>query len=109
MTLKFDTTHEYYMESMNVGYIESMNCLFVQDTDENTININGVDADDFIRCIRNTTSARDKIFEHIKNVKHSNDYLKEIYDSIGNYLIEQKIIKDVEKLHAKALAEQGVK
>tara|TARA_Y100001970_G_C13641842_1_gene559248 strand:+ start:77 stop:367 length:291 start_codon:yes stop_codon:yes gene_type:complete len=94
MTLKFDTTHEYYVEPMNVGYIESMNCLFVQDTDENTININGVDADNFIRCIRNTTSARDKIFDHIKNVDHSNDFLKEIYDDIGIYLKKQGLIKE---------------
>ena len=92
MTLKFDTTHEYYMESMNVGYIESMNCLFVQDTDENTININGVDADDMIRLARNMFCAKDTVMNYVKGVqkKHAEDYLREIYDSLGKYFAEKE-------------------
>ena len=92
MTLKFDTTHEYYMESMNVGYIESMNCLFVQDTDENTININGVDADDMIRLARNMFCAKDTVMNYVKDVqkKHAEDYLREIYDSLGKYFAEKE-------------------
>ena len=39
MALKYDTTHDYYMDSMNVGYIEDISTLYVQDTEENTINI----------------------------------------------------------------------
>ena len=92
MTLKFDTTHEYYMESMNVGYIESMNVLFVQDTDENTININGVDADDMIRMARNMFCAKDTVMNYVKDVqkKHAEDYLREIYDSLGKYFAEKE-------------------
>jgi len=91
MTLKFDTTHEYFMESMNVGYIESMNCLFVQDTDENTININGVDADDMIRLARNMFCARDKAWNYVTDSKkkHVDAELKEIYDSLMNYFGEK--------------------
>ena len=91
MTLKFDTTHEYYMESMNVGYIESMNCLFVQDTDENTININGVDADDMIRLARNMFCARDKAWDYVKDSQkeHVNEQLKEIHDSLTDYFGEK--------------------
>jgi len=111
MTLKFDTTHEYYMESMNVGYIESMNCLFVQDTDENTININGVDADDMIRLARNMFCAKDKAWNYVKDSqkKHVNSELKEIHEAIGEYLIQEKLIERIESLHEKALTEQGVK
>ena len=111
MTLKFDTTHEYYMESMNVGYIESMNCLFVQDTDENTININGVDADDMIRLARNMFCAKDKAWNYVKSsqIDHVNSELKEIHEAIGEYLIQKKLIEKIESLHEKALADQGVK
>ena len=111
MSLKFDTTHEYYMESMNVGYIEGMNCLFVQDTDENTININGVDADDMIRLARNMFCARDKAWDYVKDsqIEHVNDQLKEIHEAIGEYLIQEKLIEEIESLQEKALAEQGVK
>ena len=92
MTLKFDTTHEYYMESMNVGYIESMNCLFVQDTDENTININGVDADDMIRLARNMFCAKQKAWDYVKDSQkdHVNDQLQEIYDSLTDYFAEKQ-------------------
>ena len=91
MTLKFDTTHEYYMESMNVGYIEDMKCLFVQDTDDNTININGVDADDMIRLARNMFCARDKAWDYVKDSqkKHVDEQLKEIYDSLTDYFGEK--------------------
>ena len=111
MTLKFDTTHEYYMESMNVGYIESINCLFVQDTDENTININGVDADDMIRLARNMFCANQKAWDYVKDSQkeHVNEQLKEIHESIGEYLIQEKLIEKIESLHEKALADQGVK
>ena len=111
MTLKFDTTHEYYMESMNVGYIEDMKCLFVQDTDENTVNINGVDADDMIRLARNMFCARDKAWNYVKDtqISHVNDQLKEIHEAIGEYLIQKKLIEKIESLHEKALADQGVK
>ena len=111
MTLKFDTTHEYYMESMNVGYIESMNCLFVQDTDENTININGVDADDMIRLARNMFCAKQKAWDYVKDSQkeHVNSELKEIHEAIGEYLIQKKLIEKIESLHEKALTEQGVK
>ena len=87
MALKYDTTHEYYMESMNVGYIESMNCLFVQDTDENTININGVDAGDMIRLARNMFCTKDTVMNYVKGVqkKHAEDYLREISESIDKY------------------------
>ena len=92
MTLKFDTTHEYYMESLNVGYIESMNCLFVQDVDENTININGVDADDMIRLARNMFCAKEKAWDFVKGVhKDSAERnLKEIYDSLTDYFAEKQ-------------------
>ena len=111
MTLKFDTTHEYYMESMNVGYIEDMKCLFVQDTDNNTININGIDPDDMIRLARNMFCARDKAWNYVTDAqkKSANDYLKEIHESIGEYLIQEKLIEEIESLHEKALADQGVK
>ena len=91
MTLKFDTTHEYFMESMNVGYIEDMKCLFVQDADGNTININGVDADDMIRLARNMFCARDKAWNYITDSqkKHVDEQLKEIYDSLMNYFGEK--------------------
>lgn len=106
--LKYETQHDYYMDAMNVGYIESMGCLFVQDSDENTININGVDADNFIRCIRNSTCANDKVWDHIKNTQHSNDYLKEIHKSIGEYLLQNKLIEDIEEKIEAAKAAQGV-
>ena len=91
MTLKFDTTHEYYMESMNVGYIESMNVLFVQDTDENTININGVDADDMIRMARNMFCAKDTVMNYVKDSqrKSAEDYLREISESLRSYFAEK--------------------
>ena len=93
MTLKFDTTHEYYMESMNVGYIESMNCLFVQDTDENTININGVDADDMIRMARNMFCAKDTVMNYVKDSqrKSAEDYLREISESLDKYFAEKEV------------------
>ena len=80
------------MESMNVGYIESMNVLFVQDTDENTININGVDADDMIRMARNMFCAKDTVMNYVKDAqkKHADDDLKEIYDSLGKYFAEKE-------------------
>ena len=95
MTLKFDTTHEYYVESMNVGYIESMNCLFVQDMDENTININGVDADDMIRLARNMFCAKQKAWDYVKDSQkdHVNEQLQEIYDSLTDYFAYQKVEK----------------
>jgi len=98
MALKYDTTHEYYMESMNVGYIESMNCLFVQDTDENTININGVDADDMVRLARNMFCARDKVWNYVKDGQknHVNEQLKEIHDSLTEYFSE-KSSKELEE------------
>jgi len=99
------------MESMNVGYIESINCLFVQDTDENTININGVDADDMIRLARNMFCANQKAWDYVKDSQkeHVNEQLKEIHESIGEYLIQEKLIEKIESLHEKALADQGVK
>jgi len=111
MTLKFDTTHEYYLESMNVGYIEDMKVLFVQDMDDNTINITGVDADDMIRLVRNMFCARDKAWNYVKDSQkeHVNSQLKEIHEAIGEYLIQEKLIEEIESLHEKALAEQGVK
>ena len=98
MTLKFDTTHEYYMESMNVGYIESMNCLFVQDTDENTININGVDAADMIRLARNMFCANQKAWDYVKDAQkpHVEEQLKEIHDSLTKYFAE-KSSKELEE------------
>jgi len=99
------------MESMNVGYIESMNCLFVQDVDENTININGVDADDMIRLARNMFCANQKAWNYVKDSQkeHVNSELKEIHEAIGEYLIQEKLIERIESLHEKALTEQGVK
>mgnify|MGYP003142047303 CR=1 FL=1 len=83
------------MESMNVGYIESMNCLFVQDVDENTININGVDADDMIRLARNMFCAKEKAWDFVKGVhKDSAERnLKEIYDSLTDYFAEKEAHK----------------
>ena len=83
------------MESMNVGYIESMNCLFVQDTDENTININGVDADDMIRMARNMFCAKDTVMNYVKDSqkKHADSYLQEIYDSLTDYFAEKEAHK----------------
>ena len=111
MALKYETTHDYYMESMNVGYIEDMDTLFVQDTDENTISIHGVDADDMVRLARNMFCARDKVWNYVKEVQkeHVNDQLKEIHEAIGEYLIQEKLIEEIESLQEKALAEQGVK
>ena len=111
MALKYETTHDYYMESMNFGYIEDMDTLFVQDTDENTISIHGVDADDMVRLARNMFCARDKVWNYVKEVQkeHVNDQLKEIHEAIGEYLIQEKLIEEIESLQEKALAEQGVK
>ena len=99
------------MESMNVGYIEDMKCLFVQDTDENTVNINGVDADDMIRLARNMFCARDKAWNYVTDSQKENvnSQLKEIHKAIGEYLIQEKLMVEIESLHEKALAEQGVK
>ena len=98
MALKYDTTHEYYVESMNVGYIEDMKCLFVQDTDENTINITGVDADDMIRLARNMFCARDKAWNYVKDAQkpHVEEQLKEIHDSLTEYFAE-KSSKELEE------------
>ena len=98
MALKYETTHDYYMESMNVGYIEDMDTLFVQDTDENTISIHGVDADDMVRLARNMFCARDKVWNYVKDVQkpHTNVHLKEIHDSLTEYFAE-KSSKELEE------------
>jgi hypothetical protein len=83
MTIRQTTTLEFYLDVMNVMYFEHDSSIYVDDAEDNSIQIHGVKATDCIQMVRNILCCRDaldisELREHEKNT------LFEIYSVINS-------------------------
>ena len=83
--IKLNTNYEFYLDVMNVCYIECNDTLLV-DSEDGHVEVNGVSADQMVRLARNLFCARDSITNHTKDSKTTESYAKEIVTHLTEYL-----------------------
>tara|TARA_B100001063_G_C16774624_1_gene564212 strand:+ start:1875 stop:2192 length:318 start_codon:yes stop_codon:yes gene_type:complete len=83
MSIRQTTTHEFYLDVMNVMYFEHDSSIYVDDADDNSLQIHGVKATDCIQMVRNILCCRDAL--DISELKeHEKNTLFEIYAVINS-------------------------
>ena len=83
MSIRQTTTHEFYLDVMNVIYFEHDSSIYVDDADDNSLQIHGVKATDCIQMVRNILCCRDAL--DISELKeHEKNTLFEIYAVINS-------------------------
>ena len=87
--IKLNTNYEFYLDVMNVCYIESHDTLLV-DSEDGHVEVNGVSADQMVRLARNLFCARDSITNHTKDSETTKCYAKEIVMCLERYLNESE-------------------
>jgi len=83
MSIRQTTNHEFYLDVMNVMYFEHDSSIYVDDSDDNSLQIHGVKATDCIQMVRNILCCRDAL--DISELKeHEKNTLFEIYAVINS-------------------------
>ena len=83
--IKLNTNYEFYLDVMNVCYIECNDTLLV-DSEDGHVEISGVSADQMMRFARNLFCARDSIVNYVTDQKTTQRYAKEIVTHLTEYL-----------------------
>ena len=82
MSIRQTITHEFYMDVMNVMYFDYDNSIYVNDSDDNSVQIHGVEPEHFIQTLRNILCCNDAL--DIDSLKeHQKNSLFEIYSVIN--------------------------
>jgi len=90
MSIRQSTNLNLYLEVMNVMYFENENSIYVDDCEDNSIQIHGVTADDMACLMRNlvcTNNSKIKLNEvnsnsvrHLRELKEKLNEMFDVYD-----------------------------
>ena len=83
--IKLNTNYELFVDTMNVAYIEGNDTLLV-DSEDGSVEITGVTAEQMMRLARNLFCARDSIVNYTIDSKTTQRYAKEIVEHLTEYL-----------------------
>jgi len=81
------TTHEFYFDNSvcNVMYFDHDNSLYINDTEDNAVQIHNVDPEDLLQLIRNVFATGDITADNIKK-PYQKTQLKEIQVAVNNIM-----------------------
>ena len=83
MSIRQSTSHDFYLDVMNVMYFEHDSSLYVDDADDNSLQIHGVSQSDCIQMLRNILCCRDAL-DISELPEHTKNNLFEIYATINS-------------------------
>ncbi len=83
--IKLNTNYELFVDTMNVAYIEGNDTLLI-DSEDGSVEITGVTAEQMMRLARNLFCARDSIVNYVTNQETTKRYAKEIVTHLTEYL-----------------------
>ena len=83
--IKLNTNYELFIDTMNVAYIEGNDTLLV-DSEDGSVEITGVTAEQMMRLARNLFCARDSIVNYVTDQKTTQRYAKEIVTNLTEYI-----------------------
>jgi len=83
MSIRQSTSHDFYLDVMNVMYFEHDRSIYIEDADDNSLQIHGVSHADCIQMIRNILCCRDAL--DINSLpEHAKNNLFEVYATINS-------------------------
>ena len=83
--IKLNTNYELFVDTMNVAYIEGNDTLLI-DSEDGSVEVTGVTAEQMMRLARNLFCARDSIVNYVTDQKTTQRYAKEIVTHLNKYL-----------------------
>ena len=83
--IKLNTNYELFVDTMNVAYIEGNDTLLI-DSEDGSVEITGVTAEQMMRLARNLFCARDSVVNYVTNQETTQRYAKEIVTHLTEYL-----------------------
>ena len=82
MSIRQSTSHDFYMDVMNVMYFEHDRSIYIDDSDDNSLQIHGVSEANCIQLIRNMLCCREPL-DIAGLSEHAKSNLFEIYTAIN--------------------------
>ena len=89
--IKLNTNYELFVDTMNVAYIEGNDTLLI-DSEDGSVEITGVTAEQMMRLARNLFCARDSVVNYTSDSMITQRYAKEIVDHLTEYLTDKAAV-----------------
>ena len=78
--------YTYYMKDASVYWAQCDDSINLHDYEDNTICINGVDADAMFGACRNALCSKNSVFKELKTKKHTIAQAKEMIKALQEYV-----------------------